>query len=400
MWVRTVRRIAGLDGGGQLLGDVRGARERGHGREVERVVHHRRELADLLLDEDVVVRVEVGVDDDRELAVDLDLVEGRGRRRGPAGGGAGGGLRPASQPRPASAAAAGAVVAAGAAAGAAGLRPRRASRPPPASRARPAWPGAAGAAVGFAGAAGWLPHAARIGRAAIARPIRTIARRDRRRPVTPSAAMPGSCSPIRILLETTSTVHGRQATGRQSAIRYVAVHTSSNEVVTTEPNGGSRATRAEILCDIRRATLRATFRLRPSHVGRDHHRRHDSPHRARSKNRRWRQKQSAMPHYPDELRRCQGLSYPLVRGDFRASGQAKRYGRRRWQSGARSQERSVRMPDAIDSDAIRTEIRRGGDGLMARRPLFARDSCRTGSSRQPFTLPAVRPATMNFWPSM
>ena len=86
---QDVWRIAGLDGGGQLLGDVRRPRERRDRREVERVVHHRRELADLLLDVDVVVRVEVGVDDDRELAVDLDLVEGRGRRRGPAGGGRG-----------------------------------------------------------------------------------------------------------------------------------------------------------------------------------------------------------------------------------------------------------------------------------------------------------------------
>jgi hypothetical protein len=54
--------------------------------------------------------------------------------------------------------------------------------------------------------------------------------------------MPDSCSPIRILLETTSTIYGRQATGCQSAIRYAAVLTSSNEVVTTEPNSGSRTT--------------------------------------------------------------------------------------------------------------------------------------------------------------
>src|SRR5215217_6166998 len=80
-----------------------------------------------------------------------------------------------------------------------------------------------GASVGFAastglgGAAGadgcWAPHAARTGNAAIASPMRTAERRDRRRPVSPKAAVPESDVPIRILLETTPTVHGRQAAG-------------------------------------------------------------------------------------------------------------------------------------------------------------------------------------------
>src|SRR5829696_2708308 len=84
--------------------------------------------------------------------------------------GAGGAVRPEEVPAAVwagllsagLAAAAGAAVAAGAAAAGASV----------------GLAGAAGAAVGFAGAAAcWLPHAARMGRAAIASPIRTIMRR-------------------------------------------------------------------------------------------------------------------------------------------------------------------------------------------------------------------------------
>src|SRR4051812_26202148 len=105
------------------------------------------------------------------------------------------------------AAAAGAVVAAGAAAAAAVGFAASAG-----FGASVGFAAAAGAVVaaGAAGVADW-PHAARIGRAAIARPIRTIARRDRRAPITLPATMSSSRSPIRFLLETTSTIHGRQA---------------------------------------------------------------------------------------------------------------------------------------------------------------------------------------------
>src|SRR5215212_6864799 len=70
---------------------------------------------------------------------------------------------------------------------------------------------AAGAVVAAGAAACWLPHAARIGRAAIASPMRTITRRERRRPITCPATMSSSRSPTRILLDSTPTIHGRRA---------------------------------------------------------------------------------------------------------------------------------------------------------------------------------------------
>src|SRR5262245_21502647 len=88
------------------------------------------------------------------------------------------------------AAAAGAVVAAGAAAGAAGF----AASVGLAAAGAVVAAGAAGADVGLAGVSGWLPQAARIGRAATASPSRRAAllerRWDRRWPVAPNAGMP------------------------------------------------------------------------------------------------------------------------------------------------------------------------------------------------------------------
>src|SRR5215212_8352110 len=132
--------------------------------------------------------------------------------------GAGGAVRPDDVPAAvwagfaasaglAGAAAAGAAVAAGAAAVAAGFG----------ASVGLATSTGFGASAGWGGAAGadgcWAPHAARTGNAAIASPMRTAERRDRRRPVSPKAAVPESDVPIRILLETTPTVHGRQAAG-------------------------------------------------------------------------------------------------------------------------------------------------------------------------------------------
>src|SRR5215207_9570930 len=122
--------------------------------------------------------------------------------------GAGGAVRPeeaagaawpAGLPASAGLAAAGAVVAAGAAAGAAGLGASVGLAAAAGAAGAVVAAGAAGAAVGLAGAAGWPPHAARMGRAAMASPIRTAARRERRRPTNPGAAMPAVGSRIRTL---------------------------------------------------------------------------------------------------------------------------------------------------------------------------------------------------------
>src|SRR5215212_301276 len=168
-----------------------------------------------------------------------------------------------------------------------------------------------GASAGLGGAAGadgcWAPHAARTGNAAIASPMRTAERRDRRRPVSPKAAVPESDVPIRILLETTPTVHGRQAAGAsrcpaplRSSPRRMRSSRPSQTATRVRPRRGSSL--------VPKDESRRTIWLRLGHVRTTTP---SSPPAVPDEGLRtsgWRQKQNARLHYRSDSVWCQDFT--------------------------------------------------------------------------------------------